>query len=159
MSVRLSRAESVFLYLHRTLDKRFNRLAVALFRRTRGGIARPLKVDVLALTTTGRRSGKARSVLLQYFRDGEDLLLVAADGGSDHHPAWYHNLRSTPDARVEIDGRHVDVYASELDPAEREQAWPAILERAPDYERYRRATDRVLPLVRLRRLHDRSGDG
>lgn len=151
MGDRLSRAERVGLYLHRSLDKRFNRLAVALYRGTRGRIAAPFGVDVLVLTTTGRRSGARRSVLLQYFPDGDDMLLVAAAGGDDHHPACYHNLRSQPRADVEIGARRFAVEARELGSAEIERSWPRILERAPDYERYLRATDRRLPLVRLAR--------
>lgn len=159
MHDRLSRAERIGLTLHRELDKRFSRLAVALFRRTRGGITRPFHVDVLALTTIGRRSGKRRSVLLQYFGDGDDMLLVAADGGADRHPAWYHNLMAQPEAEAEIAGRRTAVRASELDGAEAERAWPRILERAPEYERYVRATTRRLPLVRLTRVGRGSAAG
>ena len=40
-------------------------------------------IDALLLTTHGRRSGKERTVVLQYFPDGDDLVLAAAnDGGS-----------------------------------------------------------------------------
>lgn len=152
MSDRLSRVERIGLWLHRTLDRRFSPLAVGLFRRTRGRISRPFGVDVLALDTLGRRSGKRRSVLLQYFRDGDDMLLVAADGGSDQHPGWYHNLMARPHAVAEVDGQRVAVQATELDAARSQAAWPRILERAPDYERYLRATHRRLPIVRLTRI-------
>ena len=44
--------------------------------------------DVCFLTTTGRKSGPARTVPLTYFRDGDRLVLVASNAGQDHHPAW-----------------------------------------------------------------------
>lgn len=44
-----------------------------------------------------------------------------------------------------------------LQEPEAEAAWPAILERSPDYERYLRATDRTIPLIRLRRLPTDAG--
>jgi deazaflavin-dependent oxidoreductase (nitroreductase family) len=143
--------ERVGLWLHRTLDKRFSRLGVALFRRTRGGITERVGVDGLVLDTLGRKSGKRRSVLLQYFQLGEDILLVAADGGSERHPGWFHNLMAQPEARVEIGGETVPVTAERVSDDEAVALWPRILERAPDYERYLRATDRTIPLVRLRR--------
>ena len=105
MTTALSRKERVGLWLHRTLDKRFSRLSVALFRKTAGGITERAGVDGLVLTTTGRKSDKQRSLLLHYFRDGEDMLLVAADGGAAHHPGWYHNLMAQPAAEVDVRGR------------------------------------------------------
>ena len=151
MTTALSRKERVGLRLHRTLDKRFSRLSVALFRRTAGGITERAGVDGLVLTTTGRKSGKQRSVLLQYFRDGEDMLLVAADGGAAQHPGWYHNLVAQPAAAVDVRGDSIPVLAERVGETEVEDLWRRILERSPSYERYLRATDRAIPLVRLRR--------
>src|SRR5450759_2124312 len=86
-----------------------------------------LEGGALVLTTRGRRSGRERQVLLQYFRDGDAMVLGAANDGGATHPGWYHNLVARPDARVEVMGRV----------------------RAPDYERYQRATDRRVPIIRL----------
>ena len=155
MTSRLSRKESVGLWLHRNLDKRFSRLSVALFRRTKGGITERVNVDALVLTTVGRKSGRRRRVLLQYFRDGDDMLLVAADGGGDRHPGWFHNLMADPDAEAEIRGQAVLVHATKLNQTDAEDAWPAILARSPDYERYLRATERSIPIVRLTRHRPR----
>jgi deazaflavin-dependent oxidoreductase (nitroreductase family) len=147
----ITRKERLGLWLHRTLDKRFSRFGVALFRRTKGGITERAGVDGLVLTTVGRRSSKRRSVMLQYFHDGEDMLIVAADGGGDRHPAWFHNLMAHPLAEVEVAGESLAVRAERVGEPEAEALWPAILQRAPDYERYLRATERTIPLIRLRR--------
>ena len=154
MTTSVTRKERVGLWLHRTLDKRFSRWSVALFRRTKGGITERAGVEGLVLTTLGCQSGKRRSVMLQYFHDREDLLLVAADGGGDHHPAWFHNLTAQPEATVQIAGETEAVVAERVSDADAEALWPAILERAPSYERYLRATERTIPLVRLRREAD-----
>jgi deazaflavin-dependent oxidoreductase (nitroreductase family) len=69
-------------------------LGVRLYRLTRGGIARLVRVNVLILTTRGRRSGRERTVLLAYFPQGESFVVVAANGGQPRHPAWYLNLRA-----------------------------------------------------------------
>ncbi len=151
MSTAISGKERVGLWLHRTLDRRFSRMSVAVFRRTDGGITERVGVDGLVLSTIGRKSGKRRSVLLQYFADGDDLVLVAADGGGDHHPGWYHNLMAQPSAQVEVREATIEVRAVAVSDAEAEALWPRILEKSPSYERYLRATDRTIPLVRLRR--------
>lgn len=146
----LSRRERMGLAIHRGLDRRLSMLGVAVMRLTRGAVARPWGVDALLLTTTGRRSGKARTVVLQYFPDGKDMIVVAANAGAPGHPGWYHNLLADPGASVEITGRRLEVRASPVDEAAAPELWPRILRRATDYERYLRATSRQLPLVRLR---------
>lgn len=62
----LSRKERIGLFLHRELDHRLSPLGVAVMRRTKGGIAGPWKVDALLLTARGRRSGRDRTVVLQW---------------------------------------------------------------------------------------------
>ncbi|WP_257226394.1 nitroreductase family deazaflavin-dependent oxidoreductase [Rhodococcus opacus] len=105
------------------LDARFGRFGVWLYRATRGRIARPWRRRVLVLTTRGRRTGLARSILLQYFPDGTDRIVVAANSGRPTHPAWYHNLTATPEATVEVDGQTVTVRAVELTDAQAKHWW------------------------------------
>ena len=57
-----------------------------------------------------------------------------------------------PLAEVEIRDETVAVHAEQLSESVAEATWPHILERSPSYERYLRATERTIPLVRLRRL-------
>lgn len=52
------------------LDSRSVRLAAWLYRRSNGRIAHLFHRNVLLLTTTGRRTGRLRTVPLQYFPDG-----------------------------------------------------------------------------------------
>jgi deazaflavin-dependent oxidoreductase (nitroreductase family) len=145
----LPRKERVGLFIHRELDRRLSALGVAAYRLTNGAITRPWKVDALLLTTHGRRSGKQRTVVLQFFADGEDLILAAANDGGASHPGWYHNLKARPAARVEVMSRAFAVRAEELTTDEAAAFWPRLLHRAPSYERYLRATRRTIPLVRL----------
>jgi deazaflavin-dependent oxidoreductase (nitroreductase family) len=147
--VHVSRKERVGLFLHRALDKWLSPLGVWVMRRTKGGTARRFRVDALVLTTVGRRSGRSRNVVLQFFPDGDAFVVAAANGGHPRDPAWYLNLSSTPTARVEVQGRTVDVRAEELPPDEATAWWQRILARSPEYERYARATTRRIPVVRL----------
>jgi len=145
----LSRLERIGLTLHRGLDRYLSPLGVRLYRRTRGGIARPWHVDALLLTTVGRRSGRPRTVVLQYFPDGNAMVVVAANDGGRTHPGWYHNLHARPEAVVEVMGRRLRVRAEELPADEVPGWWQRILKRDASYERYERATTRSFPIVRL----------
>jgi deazaflavin-dependent oxidoreductase (nitroreductase family) len=145
----ISRRERIGLTIHRGLDRYLSPFGVLVYRRTRGGIARPWHVDALLLTTVGRRSGRERTVVLQYFPDGDAMVVVAANDGGRTHPGWYHNLHARPEAAVEVMGRRSRVQADELDPDEAARWWQRILEHDPSYERYARATNRSFPVVRL----------
>jgi F420H(2)-dependent quinone reductase len=145
----LSLMDKVDLYLDRELNKRFGGLGVGLYRLTGGRIAQLYKVDLLLLTTRGRRSGKTRTVLLQFFPDGANLVIVAANSGRSSHPGWFYNLNATPTARVQVMDRTVQVRPEELSADETSAFWPHILRVAPAYARYQKATNRTIPLVRL----------
>ena len=60
------------------------------------------RVPALLLTTTGRRSGLARTNGLTYCRDRGDLIVVASNGGSDRPPAWLLNLQADPRVTVRV---------------------------------------------------------
>jgi deazaflavin-dependent oxidoreductase (nitroreductase family) len=146
---RISRKEAIGLAVHRGLDRWLSPLGVWVMRRTRGGVTRAWKVDALVLTTRGRRSGRERSVVLQFFHDGEAMLLAAANDGGAALPGWYWNLTAEPAARVEVGGATVAVHAEVLETGAAERAWAHIVERDPSYERYARAAGRPIPIIRL----------
>jgi deazaflavin-dependent oxidoreductase (nitroreductase family) len=145
----LSRRERIGLRIHRWLDRWLSPIGVWIMRRSRGGVTKAFKVHALVLTSRGRRSGRDRSVVLQYFPDGDAMILVAANDGGPSHPGWYHNLKAAPRASVEVDGRHLAVRADELPEEEATAWWARILELSPSYEQYRRATSRRFPVLRL----------
>ena len=135
--------------LEHAVDARSMGLAAWLYRRTRGRIARLWRRRVLLLTTRGRRTGRERTVPLQYFPDGDRMIVVAANGGLPSPPAWYFNLLADPRARVEVLDRTRPVRAEALSVDEAIAFWPRILAAAPDYGRYLRRTNRRLALLRL----------
>jgi deazaflavin-dependent oxidoreductase (nitroreductase family) len=108
-------------------------------------------MNLLVLTTIGRKSGQTRLNPLAWFPgpDGS-WLVVASAGGAPANPAWYLNLAAHPDqVSVEQGGRKVDVIAEELHGAEREQAWQQITAAADQFRRYEETTDREIPVIRL----------
>jgi deazaflavin-dependent oxidoreductase (nitroreductase family) len=120
-----------------------------IYRRTNGRLLKLWHRRALILTATGRRSGLPRTVIVQFFPDGHDLIVVAANSGLPTHPGWYFNLKAHPEARVEVEGRTLQVRAEQLSPEDAAAFWPRVLDAAPDYARYPRRTSRVIPLLRL----------
>lgn len=106
-------------------------------------------MPVLLLTTTGRRTGRPRTTPLTYFRDGDDLVVVASNGGSDAPPAWSLNLRAQPAASVRIGSATLAVRARMASPDERARLWPEITATYPGYARYEQRTERTIPLFLL----------
>ena len=85
---------------------------------------RPGKWGALRLTTTGRRSGKPRSVILGYYEDGPNLVSMAMNGWGATEPAWWLNLQADPHAVVELaGGGRRDVSAGPAIGEERERLW------------------------------------
>ncbi|HEU5008903.1 MAG TPA: nitroreductase family deazaflavin-dependent oxidoreductase [Jatrophihabitantaceae bacterium] len=104
-------------------------------------------VPVCLLTTTGRKSGQPRTVPLLHMADGENVILVASQGGLPTNPAWYHNLRANPDVTVQLGRTTRRMRARTADAAERARLWPRLLEVYADYASYQTWTDREIPVV------------
>jgi deazaflavin-dependent oxidoreductase (nitroreductase family) len=108
-------------------------------------------MPVLELTTTGRKSGQPRSVMLTSpLQEGDAIVVVASRGGDDHHPAWFLNLRDHPDVEVAFKGAPKRAMRARIaDPDERARLWPQITEHHKNYAGYQRKTTREIPLVLL----------
>ena len=133
----------------------------SLFRATGGrvGGSIPGSGPVLLLTTNGRKSGKERTVPLLYLPDGDDLVVVASNGGTATHPTWWLNLRANPVARIEAGDRRLLVRAREAGPEERERLWPRLVEMYGGYEGYQEKTDRPIPVVILNPIKNQRPSG
>lgn len=123
---------------------------LAVHRVTRGRVLGSVAgMPVLLLTTTGRRSGKARTTPLTFFRDGTDLIVIASNGGADRPPDWWLNLRQTPRAVVRIGTDTMVVTARLASEQERERLWVVITATYAGYARYQERTTRRIPVVLL----------
>jgi deazaflavin-dependent oxidoreductase (nitroreductase family) len=77
----------------------------------------------MRLTTTGRRSGRERSVILGYYEDGPNLVTMAMNGWGPAEPAWWLNLQANPEATVEVPGGRRRVRGRAAEGDERERLW------------------------------------
>ncbi len=110
-----------------------------------------LGMPVLELTTTGRKSGQPRTVMLTSpVQEGGAIVIVASRGGDDHHPAWFLNLRDHPEVEVVLAGRpKQSMRARVATPEERAALWPRVTEAYKGYASYQTKTEREIPLVML----------
>jgi deazaflavin-dependent oxidoreductase (nitroreductase family) len=122
----------------------------ALYRASRGRIAGHIgKLDVLLLTTTGSKTGKARTVPLLYTSTGGAYAVVASKGGAELDPAWCVNLRANPAALVDLGGTQRRVTARETEGDERERLWRQMVDGYKGYESYKQKTSRQIPVFVL----------
>jgi len=107
----------------------------------------------LLLTTTGRKSGAARTTPLIYGRDGEDYVVIASQGGRPSHPGWYFNILADASVEVQVVADVFAATAHTADPAERARLWPVMTDIYPPYDAYQEkaAGSREIPLVILSR--------
>lgn len=110
-----------------------------------------MDMPVLELTTTGRKSGRPRSVMLTSpVQEGSALVVVASRGGDDRSPAWFLNLRDNPDVEVRLQGKpRQRMHARVATAAERERLWPLVTADHKNYADYQTKTTREIPLVLL----------
>ncbi|MBI3746773.1 MAG: nitroreductase family deazaflavin-dependent oxidoreductase [Chloroflexi bacterium] len=125
-----------------------------LYRVTGGrGIAgRVLGAEMLLLTTIGRQSGLARTVVLFAFPVADppgSWAVIGSRGGSRRIPAWYRNLEAHRDVTIQVRGLVLPARARDAAGGEYE----AIFERAatvyPGYRLYRRESPLRIPIVVL----------
>lgn len=132
--------------------KHFGDAHAWLYEKSGGRLgARMAGRDMLLLTTTGRRSGRSRTLPLAYLADAGGPVVVASNAGLDSHPAWFHNLRAQPRVRVRVGREVFDALAHVADPEERAALWPRLVAYNPPWGRYAEGTDREIPVVVLRR--------
>jgi len=125
-----------------------SRAHVAIYRLTRGRIGAYLdKLDMLLLTTVGRKSGLERTTPMPYFPDGEVYVSIASNGGRPTHSAWVHNVRAQPEVTLQVRERVFRARADFAAGEERARLWAKITQEHPRYADYQAATEREIPVV------------
>lgn len=124
----------------------------AVLKLSRGRVGWQVgSMPVIELTTTGRKSGQPRTVMLTSpLQQGDAYIVVASRGGDDHHPAWFLNLRDNPAVEVKVGGGPRRPMRARIASAEeRASLWPKIAAEYRNYAGYQARTEREIPLVFL----------
>ncbi|WP_101757648.1 nitroreductase family deazaflavin-dependent oxidoreductase [Oceanicoccus sp. KOV_DT_Chl] len=124
------------------------RLNVAVFKASKGRLWKNFigGYPICVVGMTGKKSGKFREVALIHLPKGDDVLLVASQGGMDTHPVWYYNLKANPNIEVTVGGTTRQMVARQVDDDEKRELWPHLLSLYPDFDEYQARTDRNIPV-------------
>lgn len=103
----------------------------------------------MRLNTIGRRSGKARSVMLGYYEDGPNLVTMAMNGWAAPEPAWWLNLQAQPEVSVELSDGVRQVRGRVAAGEERRRLWDNWREHDPNLDGYaaRRPTETAVVVL------------
>ena len=134
--------------------KRISKVHIALYKATGGMLGKRVDgLDILLLTTRGRKTGLERTVPLPYFTDGSRYLLMGSNGGGEKNPAWVHNARATPEVDIQVGARRMRARASVAEGEEYDRLWKHVTADHPRYDRYASWTERKIPIVVLEVLN------
>src|SRR5438552_5464821 len=120
------------------------------YRLTDGWIgSNVMGTPVLLLTTTGRKTGRRHSTPLVYLEEGDEIIIIASNNGSDRDPQWWLNLKANPAAVIQVRNKRRKMHAEAAQGEERARLWATITSRYGQYKQYERRTSREIPVVKL----------
>ena len=138
--------------------RRFGKFHTWIYRLSGGRILGSVGLgrQVLLLTTTGRRSGTARTTPLVYMPDGDRFVVYGSNGGLESPPAWLLNLEARPEAEIEIGRQCTAVRARRAEGEEARALLPRAHAYNPHWAGYQQHAMRQIPLIVLSVLSPRS---
>ena len=86
------------------------------------------------ITTSGRKTGLARTATVQYVPAENGLLLVGSNWGRERHPSWSANLKATQRVTVRRHGHRFVAKVQLLTGEERDKAWATVVAHWPNYQ-------------------------
>ena len=87
----------------------------------------------LQITTSGRKTGLARTATVQYVPAGDAMVVIDSNWGRERRPAWSANLKAVQRVTVRRHGRRFVATVRVLTGEERDQAWATALAHWPNY--------------------------
>ena len=135
--LRVSRQLGHYRWFSLTMKHVGSRLDRAMIHTSRGrlSISGPAMPTML-LTTTGRKTGKERTVPVYYVRDGKNLVAVCENFGLEAASSWPKNLLANPKTRIEIGGLAADYLSRPATNEEVARNMPKLIDMWPAHETY-----------------------
>ena len=134
----------------RKVMKVASRFNVWIYEKTDGKVGGKFVVGgapVCLVTMIGKKTGMRRTTPLIHIPHGDDILLVASQGGLETHPLWYGNIKANPEIEVNAFGNVRKMRAREASPGEKLALWPIVRGVHPDFDEYQARTDRDIPVL------------
>lgn len=125
-----------------------NRTVIEEFRANDGKVSGMFANEpLLLLTTTGARSGEKRTNPLVHTLDGDRVVIIASFGGAPKHPAWFLNIRASPEVTIELPGETFTTNAIIPEGEERRRIYDQHAAEMPRFAEYQAMTSREIPVV------------
>ena len=134
------------------MSNEFNRRVIEEFRANHGRVGGSLAgTAILLLHHIGASSGVERVTPLACTRDDDgQFVIVASNGGSRAHPAWYYNLKAHPTVEIEVGTERFTVRAEEVAGEARDALWSKLAAASPSLTAYQTKAARRIPVFKLR---------
>jgi F420H(2)-dependent quinone reductase len=114
-------------------------LQLALHGLSGGRLSLTGRSPVLLLTTTGRRTGRQRTVPVFFLRDGDRYVLCNVRPPRERVNPWVLNVLANPGVRLTVRRRTLDGRARRADRSEADRYWPELVRLWPAYRSFRDA--------------------
>ena len=132
------------------LIKKIGKAQTFVYEKTGGRLwNRFLGAPCAILTTTGKKTGLPRKTPLLYMEQGDEVIMVASQGGFSTEPFWYKNIKANPVVQIQIGNRKRTMVARTATEQEAEQLWPKLDAIYEGYKEYRARTRgiRIIPIL------------
>lgn len=131
----------------------FNENVINEFRANGGKVGGRFEgARMMLLTTTGAKSGQARTKPVVYTTDGDRFVIIASKAGAPTNPDWFHNLVANPKVILEVGDERFPARATVVSGEERRRLYDAQAALMPGFADYAQKTTREIPVVVLDRL-------
>ena len=131
----------------------FDENVINEFRSNGGKVGGRFKgAAMMLLTTTGAKSGEARTKPVVYTKDGDRFVIIASKAGAPTNPDWFHNLVANPEVVLEVGDERFPARATVTSGEERRRLYDAQAALMPGFADYAQKTTREIPVVVLDRL-------
>lgn len=144
--------------LQKVFFKVVGAIHILLYRLSGGRLGGKMgEMNLLLLTTTGRKSGKLYMNPLGYVRDGDSYVVMASAGGAPNHPSWFYNLKSNPQTTIQVKKDLINVVAEQAVSSEYERLIAQLGSLQPLFKNYQQKVSRQIPIMVFRPVVGDSG--
>lgn len=134
------------------LGRRSTKIHVAIYRWSGGKLGGHVPgwpgARIVLVDHTGAKSGVRRTSPLMYHQDGKVIAVAASKAGQPTHPAWFYNLKASPETTIQIGSTVRKVRARVATKEEHDRLWPQFVAFYPGYDFFQRnAKTRKIPII------------